>query len=68
MKKKQLKVLKLNKKLVANVSETILAGKAGTCEGPCKGGTSCCNGHTGDICDFELSMSNRFGVCDCDAF
>ena len=77
MKKQQLKSLKLNKRAISDLS-MLLGGAddhgngndaaAGTCEGPCKGGTGCCNGTQsyGPECTIDPeSISWRFGVCDC---
>ena len=60
MKKKNPKSLKLIKKFVANFNE-LTGGQAGTCEGPCKGGTGCCNGDT------DLCVSETYGahLCNC---
>lgn len=70
MKKRNLKSLKLNKKSISNLTSG--ATPAQTCEGPCKGGTGCCEGgepHTmqlDPVCTFDpASISWRIGVCDC---
>ncbi|MGH1387957.1 hypothetical protein [Kordia sp.] len=61
MKKKNLKSLKLNKKFVANFNE-LAGGKAGTCEGPCQGGTGCCNGGNSGLCVSETVGAEH---CNC---
>ncbi|MGH1387954.1 hypothetical protein [Kordia sp.] len=60
MKKQQIKSLRLNKKFVASMNGSILGGKAATCEGPCQGGTGCCNGAT-SLCVSETGGYN----CNC---
>jgi hypothetical protein len=64
MTKKNLKSLKLNKKIVSNFNE-LAGGQAGTCEGPCKGGTGCCNGSEDDLCEIARSGTMHPGVCEC---
>ncbi|WP_298513799.1 hypothetical protein [uncultured Kordia sp.] len=43
MKKKNIKNLMLNKKSIISFYHSVNGGhQANTCEGPCQGGTSCC--------------------------
>lgn len=77
MKKQNLKSLKLNKKSISSLTRLFggadahgngNAAPAKTCEGPCKGGTGCCNGTgtVGPACTFDPeSVSWIIGVCDC---
>lgn len=75
MKKQNLKSLKLNKKSISDLT-TLVGGAdahgngnavpAETCEGPCKGGTGCCNNSIGPECTFDPeSISWIFNICDC---
>jgi hypothetical protein len=74
MKKQHLKILTLNKKSISNLNDLIGgAAPAQTCEGPCQGGTGCCEAdgerHTmqiGPVCTIDPnSISWIVNVCDC---
>lgn len=70
MKKKSLnsfKKLNLNKKSISNFN--VLGGVAATCQGPCQGGTSCCNpsggGEEGDGGSIKLPVTSFRTILSC---
>ncbi|WP_298515846.1 hypothetical protein [uncultured Kordia sp.] len=66
MKKSKFRKLKLSKESISKLEQSKIGGvvPAGTCEGPCEGGTGCCNGSQGVCYDPESYSGWQICICD----